>query len=65
MFRTKGLANAILTACEFVGKDKGTTTAVIAEKYELPLAYSGKIMSQLANRDRSSSSPRFLPTEGL
>ena len=48
MFRTKALANAILTACEIAGKDKGTTAAVIAEKYELPPAYAAKIMGQLA-----------------
>ncbi len=48
MFRTKSLANAILIACEIAGKDKGTTAAVIAEKYELPPANAAKIMSQLA-----------------
>ena len=48
MFRTRGLGNAILTACEIAGKDKGTTAAVLAEKYELPPAYSAKIMGQLA-----------------
>jgi Rrf2 family protein len=48
MFRTKGLANAILTACELAGKDKGTTAAVIASKYDLPPTYAAKIMGQLA-----------------
>ena len=59
MFRTKGLANAILTACEIAGKDKGTTAAVIAEKYELPPAYAAKIMGQLAKANifRSDRGP--------
>ena len=48
MFRTKGLGNAVLTACELAGRDKGTTAAEIAGKYELPPAYAAKIMSQLA-----------------
>ena len=48
MFRTKGLGNAILTACEIAGKDKGTTAAEISEKYDLPPAYAAKIMGQLA-----------------
>ncbi len=59
MFRTKGLSNAILTACELAGKDKGTTAAEISEKYELPPAYSAKIMSQLAKANilRSDRGP--------
>ncbi len=59
IFRTKGLANAILTACEIAGKDKGTTAADIATKYELPPAYAAKIMGQLAkvNIFRSDRGP--------
>ncbi len=48
MFRTKGLGNAILTASEIAGRDGSATAAEITEKYELPPAYSAKIMSQLA-----------------
>ena len=59
MFRTKGLANAILTACELAGNDKGRMAAEIAEKFELPPAYSAKIMSQLAKTNifRSDRGP--------
>ncbi len=59
MFRTKGLANAILTACELAGSDKGRMAAEIAEKFELPPAYSAKIMSQLAKTNifRSDRGP--------
>ncbi len=48
MFRSKGLGNAILTASEIAGRDGSARAAEIAEKYELPPAYSAKIMSQLA-----------------
>ena len=48
MFRTKALGNAILAACELVGRDKATMGGEIAEKYGLPTAYASKAMTQLA-----------------
>ncbi len=59
MFRTKGLGNAILTACELAGRDGSAMAAEIAAKYELPPAYAAKIMSQLAKANilRSDRGP--------
>ena len=48
MFRTKGLGNAILTACEIAGRGGSARAAEITEKYELPPAYAAKIMGQLS-----------------
>ena len=48
MFRTKALGYAILTASEVARRDGSVRLGDIAQTYDLPQAYAGKIMGQLA-----------------
>ena len=48
MFRTKALGYAILTASEVARRDGSVRLGDIAQAYDLPQAYVGKIMGQLA-----------------
>ena len=48
MFRTRALSYAIMSATEVAQQDGNVLAYEIASKYELPKAYVGKIMSQMA-----------------
>ena len=48
MFGTKALGYAILTASEVARRDGSVRLGDIAQAYDLPKAYAGKIMGQLA-----------------
>ena len=48
MFRTRALSYAIISATEVARQDGNVLAHEIASKFELPKAYVGKIMSQMA-----------------